>query len=202
MYKVFYNNSCIEVGGKLTKGETVLQVVQLLNKTQMHHFLDGFVKTENPRDCRLGGYAEAEMFEDLKSYFRFVEAAGGLVMNSRKEYLFIKRFGIWDLPKGKMKQNEAPGDAAIREVEEETGVSGLTITEKLPATYHIYAFKNNFVLKKTYWYLMFATGKGKPVPQLEEDITEAVWLDKAQSEPAIRSSYRSLRENFLVFFQD
>jgi len=202
MYKVFYNNSAIVIGEKLTNDDGGLEVVQLLNKKQVSDFLNDFLATENPRDFYLNGYNIENLFEDLKACFQFTEAAGGLVQNNLQEYLFIKRFGIWDLPKGKMKKNEQPENAAIREVEEETGISKLAITSVLPSTYHIYKFKGTFVLKKTYWYSMFTDYRGKPIPQLEEDITEAVWIDKRKSAAAIQLSYRSLSENFSSLFQD
>jgi ADP-ribose pyrophosphatase YjhB (NUDIX family) len=200
MYKVFYNNSVIVIGEKLTKNESALQNVQLLNKMELNNFLNDFLTTENPHDFFLNGYNSEDLFEDLKTNFQFIEAAGGIVQNNLQDYLFIKRFGIWDLPKGKMKKNELPEKAAIREVEEETGVKILSITADLPSTYHIYSFKNNFILKKTYWYFMLTNDPEKPIPQLEEDITEAVWLNKRESATAIQSSYRSLEACFLPLF--
>ncbi len=202
MYKVFLNNSAIVIGEERTKNDRSLQTVQVLNKKQISDFLKDFLALEKNHNFYLSGYNKEKLFEDLKACFQYVEASGGIVQNNLKEYLFIKRFGIWDLPKGKMKKNEQPENAAIREVEEETGISKLAITADLPSTYHIYKFKDTFVLKKTYWYSMFTNGRKKPSPQLEEDITEAVWIDKRESTTAIQSSYRSLKENFLSLFQD
>lgn len=202
MYKVFLNNSAIVIGEERTKNDRSLQTVQVLNKKQISDFLKDFLALEKNHNFYLSGYNKEKLFEDLKACFQYVEASGGIVQNNLKEYLFIKRFGIWDLPKGKMKKNEQPENAAIREVEEETGISKLAITADLPSTYHIYKFKDTFVLKKTYWYSMFTNGRKKPSPQLEEDITEAVWIDKRESATAIQSSYRSLKENFLSLFQD
>ena len=202
MYKVFYNNSAIILGEELTKDKKNRQLHKVSDKQETFRFLRAFLSTENPVDIYLFGYDEHDLFGDLKNYFQYVEAAGGLVKNNLQEYLFIKRFNIWDLPKGKMKKNESPELAAIREVEEETGAGEIEIAGNLPSTYHIYPYKNNFVLKKTYWYLMLSGGKGELIPQQEEDITEAVWLNKSESRIAIQSSYRSLKENFLNFFEE
>lgn len=202
MYKVFYNNSAIFIGEELTSSKIKQQLVRVKNKTEVFQFLDDFFKQEGPVDFYLCGYHIHDLFTDLESYFQYLEAAGGLVMNDMQEYLFIRRFGIWDLPKGKMKRSELPEEAAIREVEEETMVTGLSVLDELPATFHIYPFNNSFVLKKTYWFSMLTKSKNMLVPQQEEDITEAVWLDKEKSMTAMRSSYRSLKENFLSFFQD
>jgi 8-oxo-dGTP pyrophosphatase MutT (NUDIX family) len=202
MYKVFYNNSAIFIGEELTSGKIKEQLIRLRYKKEVFQFLDGFFKHERPADFYLSGYHVNELFEDFKSYFQYMEAAGGLVTNDMQQYLFIRRFGIWDLPKGKMKKSELPEDTAIREVEEETMVSGLSLLDELPSTFHIYPFNNSLILKKTYWFSMSTKSKKVLVPQQEEDITEAVWLDKEKSKAAIGSGYRSLKENFLSFFQD
>jgi len=45
----------------------------------------------------------------------------------KNEILFIFRNGKWDLPKGKAEAKETINQTAIREVEEETGITGLSI---------------------------------------------------------------------------
>ena len=55
--------------------------------------------------------------------FREVNAAGGLVSNRRGDYLLISRNGLWDLPKGHQEQGEDIRVTAMREVQEETGVT-------------------------------------------------------------------------------
>ena len=108
--------------------------------------------------------------------FKLVEAAGGLVFNSKDELLLMKRLGKWDLPKGKIKKGETLADCAVREVEEETGAQGLSILQPIAETYHTYFRNEKWQLKRSYWYLM-ACSKGKNlVPQLEEDITEVRWV--------------------------
>ena len=44
-------------------------------------------------------------------------------MNERGEFLSIYRNGVWDLPKGKLEKGEDFQSAAVREVEEETGMT-------------------------------------------------------------------------------
>ena len=53
-----------------------------------------------------------------------VNAGGGLVINSKGEYLLIRRSGLWDLPKGHQEPGEPIEETALREVEEETGLKG------------------------------------------------------------------------------
>ena len=40
-------------------------------------------------------------------------------------YLLLRAFGYWDFPKGIVEEGEDPIDTAIREVEEETGITDL-----------------------------------------------------------------------------
>ena len=87
-------------------------------------------------------------FREFKSLFRVIEAAGGLVLNPDNEVLFIHRLGKWDLPKGKIEEGESTKVAAVREVSEECGVSGLQIMKKLKSTYHTYNQKSERILKK------------------------------------------------------
>ena len=55
-----------------------------------------------------------------------IEAAGGLVVreaDGHEEVAVVHRprYDDWSLPKGKLREDEAWSDAALREVEEETG---------------------------------------------------------------------------------
>ncbi len=112
--------------------------------------------------------------------FTFIEAAGGIVRQENK-YLFIKRNGFWDIPKGKIEKNENPEETAIREIKEECGLIGdLFIRKKLTDTYHTYEFKNKSVLKKTHWFFLDYIGSDISNPQLEEGITEIKWATREE----------------------
>ena len=63
-----------------------------------------------------------KVLNDVKSMFKVVKAAGGVIENENKQILFIYRLKKWDLPKGKKDKGESIMDCAIREVEEETKV--------------------------------------------------------------------------------
>ena len=154
------------------------------------------------KDVCLYGYDIPNMYKDFKAYFKFMRASGGLVQNQNGEFLFIKRFGIWDLPKGKLKKTESVEMGAIREVVEETGINEPTIVRALPSTYHIYKEKEKFILKETNWFLMQAKDQKNLIPQIEEDITAAEWLTKYKAKKAIAQSYRSLRDSLGNQFND
>lgn len=121
---------------------------------------------------------ESEMEEFRTQYFakfRQVGAAGGLVINEHQEMLLIHRRGMWDLPKGKLEPGESVEENALREVEEETGITGPKLGKLLPPTYHIYPQKG-WILKTTHWFLMEVAGAGPLVPQVEEEIHAAEWV--------------------------
>ncbi len=137
-----------------------------------------------------------ESWNNFKSHFRVTTAAGGLVMNEKKEFLFIYRGNKWDLPKGGIEQGESIKEAALREVNEECGVSKLVLKKFLLKTYHIFFQKNQEILKETHWFLMNTTMKEKLSPQLEEGISIAEFKNSADSIKALENTYRNIQ---LVF---
>jgi len=134
----------------------------------------------------------------LKTKIKVNNAGGGLVYNKKGEVLFIFRGGKWDLPKGGMNKNEAIENTAIREVEEETGVNGLRITNKLQKTYHIFKRNGKYRLKITEWFEMHTEFEGTPVGQIEEGIEKVAWLNPDQIEEALKNSY----ENIKLLFEE
>ncbi len=105
----------------------------------------------------------------------------------------IFRLGFWDFPKGKVETGEEWETAAIREVEEETGLHGIRLTKSLPNTYHTYNLRGTPILKITHWYEMHAP-KQPLVPQTEEDISQAVWVARSEVAKNLEDSYASLKE--------
>jgi 8-oxo-dGTP pyrophosphatase MutT (NUDIX family) len=134
--------------------------------------------------------------------FTLIEAAGGIVLNSKKELLFIYRLGKWDLPKGKIEKKETEEGAAIREVEEETGVSHLKLKKKIGETYHTYnAFGKHF-LKTTHWFYMTCSGDQVLTPQTEENITEIKWVKTKDIKEPMADTYPSIKDILTKFFDE
>ena len=134
--------------------------------------------------------------------FTGIEAAGGIVQNNKKELLFIYRLDKWDLPKGKMEKGEKPDECALREVEEETGVTGLELKKKIGETYHTYnAFGKEF-LKTTHWYYITCSGAQNPVPQTEEDITAIKWVATRDIKDPMANTYPSIKDILGKFFDE
>jgi len=198
MIKVFNDTSLIEIGD-----ETIINAdknsIYVEKRYELFIFLNEYFKIKNQPDVAVYGYKPKNMFKDFKSYFSFIHAAGGIVKNEKEQVLFIKKRGVWDLPKGKVDKKEKPKRGAIREVKEETGIKKIKAGKKLVPTYHIFKRKREYILKKTDWYLMEASSKSKLVPEKKEGITKVAWLEKEKAISAINSSYRSLAESFLLY---
>ena len=142
---------------------------------------------------------EKKLLKHLKKKLKVITAAGGMVLNDKKEILFIHRKGRWDLPKGKVEKNETLEEGAIREVEEETGVKGLKIVNYIDTTYHILKRNGKYKLKETFWYEMYTDYDGKLTPETSEDIKKVKWKNFEKSQKAIRKSYENIK---LLFPQE
>jgi 8-oxo-dGTP pyrophosphatase MutT (NUDIX family) len=130
---------------------------------------------------------------EIAALFNWVEAAGGIIQDFSGRMLLIFRRGHWDLPKGKIDNGESPLQAAIREIEEETGVAGLEKQSALPFTYHLYNLNQQWFLKKTHWFLFRSSSDVVLKLQSEEDIEEAKWMPPNEIRANWNEIYPSLR---------
>lgn len=178
-------------GKVLMKNISVKQlnnIVIFLQRVKSHDIKSVVVLTDNKKGLE----------DSVKGYFKKIEAGGGLVLKDGK-FLMIHRLGIWDLPKGKLEEGEKIRDCAIREVEEECCIS-VELIEKVTDTWHSYTTKNgNDMLKKTSWYLMHCTDDSLMKPQIEESIDAIKWMDKAEVEESLRTSYQSIAYVFTEY---
>ena len=132
--------------------------------------------------------------EYLKSHFKIVKAAGGIVRKGDK-ILMIYRLKMWDLPKGKLNNGEKPKKGAVREVQEECGIK-VTVGKKICNTWHTYSLNGKKILKKTSWFAMECLDDSKMVPQKEEDIEEVKWLKTKDLFHGLKDSYQSIQYVF------
>ena len=164
---------------------------------QRHEFLT----TENSEIINIE-VADALLFiEKLKKEIKYKEAAGGLVVNNNNELLMIHRIGYDDLPKGHIEKGEDTQTTAIREVQEECGITPYEIVKELHSSYHVFMMKEKWILKKVFWFLMLYKGTQIPVPQQEENITEANWNTKADVKRKYHTSFHSLRKHLDYFLK-
>ncbi len=200
MYKVFIQNRPIffisikeikKHDGIFIREEfAITEKVQLTDLlTSLPNHLNLHVICENPEETML------LFFEDHQK----VEAAGGLVKRKSK-FLFIKRNGTWDIPKGKLEGNETPEDGALREIEEECGITNIALGTHIITTYHTYEYKGIPTLKKTYWYSCDYSGPKKGTPQLEEGITKIAWKKTEELNKILENTYASIADVIFTYF--
>jgi ADP-ribose pyrophosphatase YjhB (NUDIX family) len=144
-------------------------------------------------EVRLIGKKEENLISKFLKKLPNVIAGGGKVFNDKGEVLFIYRNNKWDLPKGKAEGKETIEDTALREVEEETGVSGLSITKPIETTYHIFKRNGKHKIKVTYWFEMKTSFNGELSPQENEGITKVEWLNEEGRSKALENSYANIR---------
>lgn len=191
MYRLFCNNR------KLTANNFCENLLSLDNKgvkncddlvAKIRHWLDD----ATAEDLDLGDVDGENLASAIKNIFRQAPAAGGVVIIDNK-FVAIERNGIPDLPKGHIEKGESPEEAALREVEEETGITDLEIIQELPATWHCYLLDNQWTIKKTSWYLMRTKSGMKNIPQTEEGISKVYLVDKEHVKDFQEKTFASLR---------
>lgn len=183
MYKVYHNGTPVFLttpAGAQTLGfqpDKRTHVAPYIGKKKaIKHYLDLLDKSRDVRAVVLHHPDLAALWADFQACFSVLEAAGGYVQNAQNELLVFFRRNSWDMPKGKIDPGETPEQAAVREVQEETGLVNIALGAFLAHTYHTYPQKGERVLKITWWYRMHTTDT-RLVPQVEEDIEEIRWVE-------------------------
>ena len=199
MYKVFFNQKPLVLTTDIVspKEDSPLFYIKYTNKK----FIIRALKSKKIKMLYLYHSKEDNLWYYFFDMFKLIEAAGGLVRNlETNNYLFIFRNKRWDLPKGRINKNEAVKDAAIREVEEETGVENLSIIKPLNATYHIFKKNRKYRLKKTFWYLMETNYNDKLIPETKEGIDKAIWVDKNSITSLKKNMYQNINTIISNYF--
>lgn len=187
IYKIYMNQSLLILAdfAPLTKGNVQSIGLQDLDVEKLFNN-----SLKNVKNTYLLVHPDIrQIFKNILERVKIIHAAGGLVKNAAGEYLFIFRLGKWDLPKGKVEEGEKLKDAALREVEEECGIEIDYLGKKIATTYHTYSMRGKFVLKQTKWYEMGVNKIPTLTPQLEEDITEALWIRKKDLKKVYANTY-------------
>ncbi|CAM3938930.1 NUDIX hydrolase [Flavobacterium antarcticum] len=190
MYKVFVNDKPLFLTNEIVK-ETDFQLF-LLESADIKQVIVKMFQNKIHK-AYLYHPDEKEIMKTLKTKIPVQKAGGGLVYNAKNEVLFIFRNGKWDLPKGGTEKGEAIEDTAMREVEEETGVGKLVVTNKLQKTYHIFKRNGRFKLKITHWFEMRTNFDGIPEGQAEEGIEKVAWLNPDEITEALKNSYENIK---------
>lgn len=195
MYKIYLGAHCFFLSSeqsfhghfdrvlKKPKAKDIIEVCAELNKDP----------DNNPQTILLEGDDE-KIVKEIKKGFKEVVAGGGVVFNSKKELLLIKRHGKWDLPKGKLEEDESIELCSIREVEEECNVFGLELGRLVIITYHFYKTKSGWKIKKAYWFKMKSRDYKQASPQKEEGIQKIKWVKPKDIDVEELNTFGSIRE--------
>ncbi len=190
MYQIFVNQKPIVLTTKVEREDGFKNY--LLETANIGKIIKD-MNTDAVQEVRLIGSNQNKLIKQFLNLLPNVQAGGGKVYNDKGEILFIYRNNKWDLPKGRIDGNETFEEGAIREVEEETGVSGLKITKELSTTYHIFKRNGKHKIKITYWFEMETSYKGTLVPEVKEGITKVDWLKASEIYKALENSYANIR---------
>lgn len=194
-YQVFINDHLLSIVEKLESNQQFHSEFYLKRPGQKEIVILIDWLLSEPEVMKIGLISKEpkQLWEFFQQQFVLIKAAGGLVKNKSGKILFIRRLGKWDLPKGKMEQGEEPTATALREVQEECGISKLQIGKELPSTFHVYRHKGELVLKQTYWFEMNYSGEEELVPQKEEGIEKVVWVMPDKVQEQLSETYASLK---------
>ena len=196
MYKIFHENKALvfpKIEGDALKFDATSQESDRYDADLLCNFLPEWLDERDSGDTFIHEVGEDAVALALKETFRMAPAAGGVVVKDG-QFVSIVRKGIPDLPKGHIEKGETPEVAALREVEEETGIGKLHIINELPSTWHCYLEHDEWTLKRTYWYLMESEETIQPKPQTEEGITEIKLIGNEEIEDFLKNTYRSTSE--------
>lgn len=130
------------------------------------------------------------------------EGAFGVVINAKGEILlqYDGASDHWRLPGGSVDADEAPAEAALREVVEETGYQNLAVKGSLGSV-HVYFYKmraNKVYDRRGYGFILDASGAVLGEPELSESEKTAnmrhEWVESQKALQLIRSNKYELGE--------
>lgn len=192
MYKVFFNQKPLILTSKIIKSSDSNPLIHI--KFSSKNQILKAVKSKKTESVYIYHKNIKKLWEIFTKKFPIIDAAGGLVERSDGKILFIYRNNRWDLPKGGVEKKELIIEAAQREVKEETGLADLIVISKIGETYHIFKKGKNFRLKRTYWFKMKSDYQGELLPQEEEGIISAEWINKKRIPEIFKNAYENIKE--------
>lgn len=125
--------------------------------------------------------------------------AGSLIVNEKKQILFIFRKGKWDLPKGKVKKKSKLISSAVKETIEETGLKKKHLQLIQPLERSVVIKKDGIIYD--YWFLFsYSSNKSNFTPQKSEGVQECRWVstkDLKKYYPYFRKYVSEVIERYL-----
>lgn len=138
------------------------------------------------------------MNDSRASRAKLETSAGGVVYRLHDGvplFLLIRdSYRNWGFPKGHLEEEEQPYAAAMREVQEETGLEALELDGEIDTIDWFFRFRGKLVHKVCHFYLM-RTDSARTNPQRAEGITACRWA--TFDEAAKLVSYANARDVLL-----
>lgn len=111
------------------------------------------------------------------------QSAGGIILNEEGNVLLVEqRRGVWSLPKGHLEGKETPLEAALREIDEEAGITKLELKKEL-GCYKRYKIgkdgKDDLAELKTMHIFLFTTLEKNPKPK-DRTIVGLQWFPPSE----------------------
>ena len=198
MHRIYFEKRCIMIcspDDQILSDPNIIRF-SLGSSPDIHSLVEMVEMSDTLQRVCIPSDDTEDTYRKVCAEFLEVNAGGGLVSNRRGDYLLISRNGLWDLPKGHQDPGEDIEVTALREVQEETGISDLELMELICVTDHCYRRNGIWHLKHTWWYDMLYTDPTDLTPQTEEDITKAAWVAKSSLPPYLLNTYPSIQEVF------
>ncbi len=198
MHRIYFEKRCIIICSPYEQSLSDPNAVQfcLSDQISLHTLVSMFKASESLNKIYIPSENVEDTYEKICAEFKQVNAGGGLVSNRRGDYLLIRRYDLWDLPKGHQEEGEDIAVTALREVREETGIDDIVIRDLICITDHCYIRNGIWHLKHTWWYDMLYTNPTDLTPQREEDISKAAWVAKSSLPGFLTNTYPSISEVF------
>jgi 8-oxo-dGTP pyrophosphatase MutT (NUDIX family) len=176
IYKVHFENRFITISPEPDRVQKYGLFHKFNDTIVFYKIISDFQSDKSLHAINVYGPDIEFIWKIFRIYFTEIGAAGGLVKHTSGKYLFIEKNNRLDLPKGHIEEGEEAEACAIREVNEECGISGHSIIKALCPSYHTYTLQGISYLKKTHWFLMKYEGDMITEPQIQEGITKVEWL--------------------------
>jgi 8-oxo-dGTP pyrophosphatase MutT (NUDIX family) len=116
---------------------------------------------------------------------KYLYSSGGVIFRKSDDHFDVgliatKNRTVWTLPKGIIDKDESPEMAAVREIQEETGLTGSIVDKLGEKSYWFYLKDENAKCKKTVTYFLLEHVSGE-ANNFSWEVDEAGWfpLDEA-----------------------
>jgi 8-oxo-dGTP diphosphatase len=116
---------------------------------------------------------------------KYLYSSGGVIFRKSADHFDVgliatKNRTVWTLPKGIIDKDESPEMAAVREIQEETGLTGSIVDKLGEKSYWFYLKDENAKFKKTVTYFLLEHVSGE-TNNFSWEVDEAGWfpLDEA-----------------------